>query len=107
MLRRISTLRGAEQTENVVRGGDAGRDQLARAREVAQVSHTDPTPAVLVLVRGTDTPPRRPDFLLLLVGAIEQLVTRQREMRAIRDVDFLIELDATLRELIELCEERF
>src|SRR5690242_1451318 len=80
---RIRPIGGPQHAEYLVRAGDPLFDELLGALQIPEVAHTNAAAPVLVLVRGTDAPPRGPDLLLLLTGPVEQLVIGKREMRAV------------------------
>src|SRR6266545_2939098 len=62
-------------------------------------------PAVLVLVRWADPPPRRADLLAFFPSAIQQLVIRQRQMGPIGYVQLVLGADPPLLERVELGEQ--
>src|SRR5439155_20159449 len=97
---------GAEKPAELVGGLDAPADQLVRPAQVPQVAHPDAAPPVLVLIGGADAAAGRADFLPSFAGPVEELVERERQVRAVRYVELVLRPDAPLTERVELREER-
>src|SRR6266511_2381740 len=106
MLLRVGALARVQELEELVRGLHARTDEFARPREIAEVADPNPAAAVLVLVGGPDAAPGRADLVALLARPVEQLVVRQCEMRAVRDIELVVGANAPGREGVELGEER-
>src|SRR5437016_4801890 len=106
MLGGIGPVGGAQQLQHLVRGPHPRGDGLARVIEVAQVADADAPASVLVFVGGADPPPRGSDALALLAGPVQKLVTGQRQVGAVGDVQLAVDLDAARRQCVKLGEER-
>ncbi len=106
VLRGVGALRIAQEAEHLVRLLDPRAHACRGAGEVLEVADANAATAVLVFIGGPDAPPRRADALALLARAIEQLVERQREMGAVRNVELALVLHAPARQRVQLGEER-
>src|SRR5439155_1542089 len=80
--------------------------QLLRPAKVSQVAHPDAPASELVLIGGPDAAAGRADLLPGFAGPVEQLVEREREVRAVRNIELVLGPDAPLTEGVELGEER-
>src|SRR3989454_2980046 len=101
VLARVGALVRAEQLEEFVRRPHPGADELLGAVQVTQVADPHPAPAVLVFVGGPDAAPGRADLLALLAGAVEQLVVREGQMGAVRDVELVLGTNAARRQRVD------
>ena len=81
-------------------------DELAQARRVPQIEHAHAAPRDLVLVRRPDAAPGRSDRRAGRARAVDQLVVRQDEVRAVADVQAALDVDAVLDQPVDLGEER-
>ena len=82
---------------------------LGKRRRVRQVADADAAPRDLVLVRRPDAARRRADAALAaprLAQQIELAVVRQNEMRLVADEQPVADVDAGLRQLVDLGKER-
>src|SRR5688572_15832524 len=106
MLGRVRSFFTAQQIEHLIRGSHARGHEVASTRWIAQVAHAHSATPELVFVSRSDATPRRADLLALLAGSVQHLVIRKREVRAIGNEQPLLELDAALRQTVELGKER-
>src|SRR5206468_10134716 len=90
VLTRVGALRRAEQPEELVGGLDAPTYQLLRPGQVPQVTHPDAPATVLVLIRRPDAATRRADLFARFARPVEQLVEREREVCAVRDIELVL-----------------
>ena len=83
----------------------ASTSSRSRAR-MPQVEHAHAAPRDLVLVRRADAAARRADRLARRALAVDELVIRQHEMRAVAHVESPLDVDAVADELVDLGEQR-
>ena len=95
----------SQQSEHLIRRLHPDADRLLRARQIAEIADAHPAAPVLVFVGGTNAAAGRADLVFLFPGAIEQLVIRQREVRAVGNVQLVLGTDAPRRQRIELGEQ--
>ena len=95
----------SQQSEHLIRRLHTDADRLLRARQIAEIADAHPAAPVLVFVGGTNAAAGRADVVFLFPGAIEQLVIRQREVRAVGNVQLVLGADAPRRQRIELGEQ--
>src|SRR5207245_9436470 len=81
-------------------------DGLVCVPEVGQFADPDAPASVRVFVGGADPPPRGSDALALFAGPVQKLVTGQRQVGAVGNVQLTVDLDAARRQCVELGEER-
>src|SRR2546423_14916393 len=103
---RIAAPGRAEGREELVRGLHARAHQLLRPAKVSQVTPPDAPASELVLRGAPDAAAGRADLLPGFAGPVEQLVERERQVRAVRNVELVLGPDAPLTEGVELGEER-
>src|SRR5450759_1956808 len=85
---------------------DSALDQFSQPLRVPQVQDADPAAAKFVLVCRADPASRRADLLACRALAVDQLVIRQHEVRAIAHVQASLDVDAVGDELVYLREQR-
>ena len=73
---------------------------------MAQVEHAHAAARDLVLVRRPDAATRRADRLARRALAVDQLVIRQHEVRAVAHVEPALDVDAVVDEPVDLGEQR-
>ena len=82
---------------------------LGEGRRVRQIAHPDAAPRDLVFVGRPDAARRRADAAFAaprLAQQVELAVVRQDEMRLVADDQPIADVDAGLRQLVDLREER-
>ena len=84
----------------------AGRDELAQPIAVSQIEHANTASRDFVFVRRPNPAPRCAERLRVRALAVEQLVVRQHEVRAIAHVQSSFDVDAVANEAVDLREQR-
>src|SRR5262245_49224328 len=80
--------------------------ELPYALGMTEVEHTHTSARDLVLVRRSDSPPRRADLLARGALAVEKLVIRENEMSAVTDVEAPFDVDPVSDETVNFGEQR-
>ena len=84
----------------------ASLDQLAQTVRIPEVENADSTPTKLVLISGSDSATGRSDLFAGRALAVDQLVIRKDEVRAIAHVQTSLDVDSIRDELVDFREKR-
>jgi hypothetical protein len=106
MLVQVGALIGTEQSEEAIHPFDPHRQPGSYGNEVAKLTDPQTAPPVLVFVSRTDASTGGPDSLAAFVGAIEEFVVREDEVRTFRNQNTTLRVDPAGVEMIEFSEER-
>src|SRR4051812_25050083 len=96
---------GARYRELDVRMGDAALDQFSQSLRIGQIQHPNPATTELVLVRRSYPTTSRSNLFVRRALAVDQLVIRKDQMRAIAHIEPAFNVDAIRNQLVDLSEQ--
>ncbi len=105
MLVQLRPLAASHQLKQLVRSPNPVAQKGAGAFHPPKVHHPDASPAVLVLVGGTDAPPGGAELLAALAGGVEQLVIGKHQVGPIGHEQPAGGIDAPLVKAVQLVKQ--